>query len=64
MEGQISDLLQMLAAPSCLSRVAHSRHTARPSTFGREKVGFSVRGGGDIGGGGGDGVKLERGKIG
>ena len=57
----------MLAAPSCLSRVAHSRHTARPSTFGREKVGFSGGGGGDIGGGvgggGGGGVKLERGKI-
>ena len=23
----------MFAAPSCFNRVAHSRHTARPSTF-------------------------------
>ena len=52
--GQICDLLQMLAAPSCLSRVAHSRHTARPSTFGREKVGSSG-GDGDIDGGRGYG---------
>ena len=55
----------MLAAPSCLSRVAHSRHTARPSTFEYEKVGSSggfggSYGDGSYGGYGGDSVRLYR----
>ena len=49
-DGKDKYLLQMFAAPSCLSRVAHSRQTARPSTFRDEKVASS----------GGDGGNCDR----